>query len=126
MTASHNPKEYNGYKVYWMDGAQISGEISDGMLKEILALDLFDSFKRIPLEEAIEERKVRMLGEEMDLAYLDYVMSMRQRSDDEIDRTIPDPDRLYSPQRRGQYPDAEAGGGSRLREFLYCSRTEGS
>ena len=61
MTASHNPKEYNGYKVYWMDGAQISGEISDGMLKEILALDLFDSFKRIPLEEAIEERKVRML-----------------------------------------------------------------
>ena len=34
MTASHNPKEYNGYKVYWMDGAQISGEISDGMLKE--------------------------------------------------------------------------------------------
>ena len=64
MTASHNPKEYNGYKVYWMDGAQISGEISDGMLKEILALDLFDSFKRIPLEEAIEERKVRMLGEE--------------------------------------------------------------
>ncbi|MBQ9049639.1 MAG: phospho-sugar mutase, partial [Lachnospiraceae bacterium] len=89
MTASHNPKEYNGYKVYWMDGAQISGEISDGMLKEILALDLFDSFERIPLEEAIEERKVRMLGEEMDLAYLDYVMSMRQRSDDEIDRTIP-------------------------------------
>ena len=89
MTASHNPKEYNGYKVYWMDGAQISGEISDGMLKEILALDLFDNFKKIPLEEAIEERKVRMLGEEMDLAYLDYVMSMRQRSDDEIDRTIP-------------------------------------
>ena len=89
MTASHNPKEYNGYKVYWMDGAQISGEISDGMLKEILALDLFDIFKKIPLEEAIEERKVRMLGEEMDLAYLDYVMSMRQRSDDEIDRTIP-------------------------------------
>ena len=89
MTASHNPKEYNGYKVYWMDGAQISGEISDGMLKEILALDLFDDFKKIPLEEAIEERKVRMLGEEMDLAYLDYVVSMRQRTDDEIDRTIP-------------------------------------
>ncbi len=89
MTASHNPKEYNGYKVYWMDGAQISGEISDGMLKEILALDLFDNFKKIPLEEAVEERKVLMLGEEMDLAYLDYVVSMRQRSDDEIDRTIP-------------------------------------
>ena len=44
MTASHNPKEYNGYKVYWSDGAQISGAVSDGMLKEIQALDLFDEF----------------------------------------------------------------------------------
>lgn len=89
MTASHNPKEYNGYKVYWMDGAQISGEVSDGMLREILGLDLFDTFKKIPLAQAVEERKVRMLGEEMDLAYLDYVMSMRQRDDDELDLTIP-------------------------------------
>ena len=89
LTASHNPKEYNGYKVYWMDGAQISGEVSDGMLREILALDFFDEFKRLPLAEAIEERKVRMLSEEMDLAYLDYVMSMRQREDDELDLTIP-------------------------------------
>ena len=89
MTASHNPKEYNGYKVYWMDGAQISGQISDGMLREILALDFFDEFKIEPLEDAIDERKVRMIGEEMDLAYLDYVKSMRQRDDDEIDKTIP-------------------------------------
>ena len=89
MTASHNPKEYNGYKVYWMDGAQISGEISDGMLREIQALDFFDEFKIAPLEDAIEERKVRMITEEMDLAYLDYVKSMRQRDDDEIDKTIP-------------------------------------
>ena len=72
-----------------MDGAQISGEVSDGMLREILALDLFDSFKQMPLEDAIDERKVRMLGEEMDLAYLDYVMSMRQREDEELDLTIP-------------------------------------
>ncbi len=89
LTASHNPKEYNGYKVYWMDGAQISGEVSDGMLREILALDLFDSFKQMPLEDAIDDGKVRMLGEEMDLAYLDYVMSMRQREDEELDLTIP-------------------------------------
>ena len=54
MTASHNPKEYNGYKVYWKDGAQISGEISDGMLQKIEALDFFDSFSRLPLKEAEE------------------------------------------------------------------------
>ena len=89
MTASHNPKEYNGYKVYWMDGAQISGKISDGMLREILALDFFDEFKIAPLQDAVEERMVMMLGEEMDLAYLDYVKSMRQRDDDELDKTIP-------------------------------------
>ena len=89
MTASHNPKEYNGYKVYWMDGAQISGEISDGMLREILNLDMFDKFESIPLDQAVEDRKVLILGEEMDLAYLDYVMSLRQRSDEEIDKTIP-------------------------------------
>ena len=42
MTASHNPKEYNGYKVYWSDGAQISGEVSDGMQREIGKLGFFD------------------------------------------------------------------------------------
>ena len=89
LTASHNPKEYNGYKVYWMDGAQISGAVSDGMQREISALDFFDKFKKMPLDDAIGERKVRMLGEEMDLAYLDYVESMRQRDDDEIDLSIP-------------------------------------
>ena len=41
MTASHNPREYNGYKVYWQDGAQISGAVSDGILAGIRKLDLF-------------------------------------------------------------------------------------
>ena len=89
MTASHNPKEYNGYKVYWSDGAQISGAVSDGILKEIQALDLFDQFSRMPLEKAKEEGLVVMLGEDMDRAYLNYVLSMRQRPDSELDKTVP-------------------------------------
>ena len=89
MTASHNPKEYNGYKVYWKDGAQISGEISDGMLEEIQALDLFDTFARIPIDEAVEKGLAVMLGEEMDEEYLTYVLSMAQRPDEELDRTVP-------------------------------------
>ena len=89
MTASHNPKEYNGYKVYWSDGAQISGEISDGMLAEIQKLDFFDTFRMMSLEEGKEKGLVVMIGDEMDRAYLDYVKSMRQHTDEELDKDIP-------------------------------------
>ena len=88
MTASHNPKEYNGYKVYQEDGAQISGEISDGILREIQALDLFDSFSRMPLEQGIREQIIRMIGEEMDRRYLDYAEGLKQRPDRELDRSV--------------------------------------
>lgn len=89
MTASHNPKEYNGYKVYWEDGAQISGEVSDGMLGEIQALDLLDEPKALPLSDAREQGLVSMLGAAMDDAYLAYVLSMAQRPDEQLDRTVP-------------------------------------
>ena len=55
MTASHNPKEYNGYKVYWEDGAQISGEISEGMQAEIQKLDMFAPVKCMALSEAADK-----------------------------------------------------------------------
>ena len=89
MTASHNPKEYNGYKVYWEDGAQISGAVSEGMLREILKLDLFDEFKKMPLADAEEAGLLVMLGEEMDKQYLNYVLSQAQRPDEELDLTVP-------------------------------------
>ena len=88
MTASHNPKEYNGYKVYWKDGAQISGSVSDGILERIQKLDLFDDFGGISLEEGKEKGLLTMLGEETDRAYLDYVYSMRQRTDCELDKSV--------------------------------------
>ena len=88
MTASHNPKEYNGYKVYWSDGAQISGEVSDGMLSEIQKLDFFDEFKTCPLEEAKEKGLIVMIGEEMDRQYLDYVEGMSQHPADQLDKNI--------------------------------------
>ena len=88
MTASHNPKEYNGYKVYWSDGAQISGEVSDGMLSEIQKLDFFDPFKCMPLPEAQEKGLVVMLGEELDREYLDYVKGMSQHPAEELDKDV--------------------------------------
>ncbi len=88
MTASHNPKEYNGYKVYWQDGAQISGEVSDGMLRKIEALDLLDSFPVLSAREAEAAGLLVWLGEDMDRSYYDYVLSMRMRKDDELDRSV--------------------------------------
>ena len=89
MTASHNPKEYNGYKVYWKDGAQISGGVSDGILAEIEKLSLFDQFPRLSAAEAEKRGLLCMLGEDMDRSYLDYVESMAQRGADELDLTVP-------------------------------------
>ena len=89
MTASHNPKEYNGYKVYWMDGAQISGKVSNGMLAEIQALDLFDTFKRISLDEAKNQGFIEILGEDMDDKYMSYVLGNSLRPDDQLDLTVP-------------------------------------
>ena len=89
MTASHNPKEYNGYKVYWSDGAQISGDVSDGILAEIKKLDMFDAFPRLPLADAVRQGMAVMLGEEMDQDYLRYVLSLAQRPDEELDLDTP-------------------------------------
>ena len=88
MTASHNPKEYNGYKVYQQDGAQISGVVSEKIMKEIQALDLFDSFSRIPLEEGKQLGLIRMIGGKMDRRYLDYVEGMAQRPEEELDKSV--------------------------------------
>ncbi len=94
MTASHNPKEYNGYKVYWKDGAQISGEISEGMLEKIEALDFFDSFSKLSLEEAKERGLLFMLGEEMDRSYLDYIKTLGQYDGDSLDKSV---EIIYTP-----------------------------
>lgn len=76
ITASHNPKEYNGYKAYWEDGAQLSPEYSEIVLKEIQAADIFDGVKTMPLDRAKEQGLVRMIGAELDERYLERVLSL--------------------------------------------------
>ena len=88
MTASHNPKEYNGYKVYFDDGAQISGEVSEGILSEIQKYSLFDKFEKMDIDEAGKKGLLITLGDDMDRKYLDYVKSLSQRDDDELDKTV--------------------------------------
>ncbi len=87
LTASHNPKEYNGMKVYWSDGAQISGAVSDGISEEIGKLDFFRGIRQMPLAEAEERGLLVMLGEKTDRAYLSYVKSMRRHKEEDLDLT---------------------------------------
>ena len=87
LTASHNPKEYNGYKVYWKDGAQISGNVADGMSAAIGKRSFFDPVPKMELSKAIEDGIVVMLGEEMDAAYRNYVLGRTQR-DEGLDKSV--------------------------------------
>ena len=88
ITASHNPKEYNGYKVYWENGAQVRSDIADGMLERIRQVDAFQDVRRMDLEEAKEKGLITVLSGEMDREYLDLVKSLAVYSDEKLDRSV--------------------------------------
>lgn len=73
ITASHNPKEYNGYKAYWDDGAQLSLESADAVSAEINNTDIFHDIKKIDFETAKKEGKITILDSEIDEKYLSVV-----------------------------------------------------
>ncbi|MBQ7148163.1 MAG: phospho-sugar mutase [Pseudobutyrivibrio sp.] len=89
ITASHNPKEYNGYKAYWDDGCQVSSEIADGMTECINAVDMWSGIKKSDFEQGVKEGKITVLGAEYDREYLDKIESLAIHEGDELDLTIP-------------------------------------
>jgi phosphoglucomutase len=76
ITASHNPAQYNGYKVYWEDGGQLSPESADEVLQRINAIGGFHQVKRLSWEEAREKGYLKMIGGEMDDRYLSRVKTL--------------------------------------------------
>lgn len=89
ITASHNPKEYNGYKAYWEDGCQVSSDVADGMTEKINAVDIWTGIKTSDYKQGVEEGKITVLGAEYDREYLDKIESLAIHSGDELDLSIP-------------------------------------
>ena len=76
VTASHNPKEYNGYKVYWSDGAQLPPRHADAVAKQMEQIDIFTGFKTCSFDEAVASGMIEIMGAETDEAFLAEVMKM--------------------------------------------------
>lgn len=95
ITASHNPPEYNGYKIYGPDGGQIALETANAIFVEMDMLDIFHDVKIMEKEEALDSELLCYIAEEVDLSYLSEVINLSVRKElsgkDEIIRIV------YSP-----------------------------
>lgn len=76
VTASHNPREYNGYKVYWSDGAQLPPVQAAAVAAEMARIDPLRDVLTMPFDEAVEKGVVELLGAETDEAFLEKALSM--------------------------------------------------
>jgi len=96
VTASHNPKEYNGYKVYWSDGAQLPPHHAAEIASKMEKLDMFDSIRSMDFDEAVKQGFVTIMGAETDELFLKNVMA--QANDFEAVRKVADTFKLvYTP-----------------------------
>ncbi|MBQ8081187.1 MAG: phospho-sugar mutase [Clostridia bacterium] len=89
VTASHNPAQYNGYKVYGPDGCQITTEAADEILAAIERLDIFDDVRRIPFDQALQKGMISWINEDIYIAFVNEVKAQTLLSDeDRIDRGV--------------------------------------
>ena len=73
ITASHNPREYNGYKVYWEDGAQITPPHDKNILAEVAKVTSFEQVKTMGEAEALEKGLLTIIGTEIDDLYMEQL-----------------------------------------------------
>ena len=81
ITASHNPPEYNGYKVYWEDGAQIVAPHDKAIIEEVNSITDFGTIKTMDKEEAIEKGLYNVIGKEIDDKYIAELKKLVVNSD---------------------------------------------
>ena len=72
-TTSHNPQEYNGYKVYWNDGCQIIEPQASGVVNNVNAINSFDEIKLLTKEAAIQDGLLEYISEDMDTKFIEAV-----------------------------------------------------
>lgn len=75
VTASHNPREYNGYKVYWADGAQLPPEHAKAIASVMSEIDIFTGIKKMLFNEAEAAGRIVTIGSETDEAFLEHVLA---------------------------------------------------
>jgi len=75
ITASHNPKEYNGYKAYWDDGAQLPPEHASTVAARMKQIDIFSGILDCDFDTAVAEGKITVIGKELDEVYMKNVLS---------------------------------------------------
>ena len=73
ITASHNPPKYNGYKVYWEDGAQIVSPRDKDIINKVRAVESFGEIKQMEKEEAIQKGLLTIIQNQIDDAYIDIL-----------------------------------------------------
>ena len=76
VTASHNPKEYNGYKVYWSDGAQLPPQHAAAIAAELAEIDIFTGVRSMDYDEAVSAGLITLIGADCDEKFMAHVMSM--------------------------------------------------
>lgn len=96
ITASHNPPEYNGYKVYWEDGAQITPPHDKGIMDEVKAVIDYSTVKTMGLEEAKDKGLYEVIGEDVDDGYI-AELKKQVIHQDAIDAVGKDLKIVYSP-----------------------------
>ena len=96
ITASHNPKEYNGYKVYWSDGAQLPPQKAEAIAQQMEAIDIFTGFKSCDYDKAVADGMIQVIGAETDEAFLERVMA--QAIDKDVVKEVADEFKIvYTP-----------------------------